>query len=239
MADPTATPGVTAGGDRSPDEIERDMERTRESLTEKVAALETQVLGTIQTATNTISETVQTVRDTVTTAPAAMKETVQETVAAVKDSVKESFASVKDSFTAFSVSDCVRNHPAATLGASFAGGFALGYLLTGQTREPAAAPPATASAPPPSFPAYGAAPRRPGLFDGLFSMLGGELQNLARQAMSTAVDALKRSVQDRVPGLVDGAVGTVTNRIADAIDTTQPAGGRVGTGPWGEPRYGG
>lgn len=234
MADPT--PGLTAAADRTPEEIERDMERTRESLTEKVAALETQVLGTIQTATNTISETVQTVRDTVTTAPTAVKETVQETVAVVKDTVKEAVASVKDTITSFSLSGCIQNYPAAALGTSFAGGFALGYLLTGGKRS--AAPPAPSPAPA-AYPAYGAEPRRPGLFDGLFSMLGGELQNLARQAMNTAADALKRSVHDRVPGLVDGAVGTVTNRIADAIDAAPPAAGRGANGAWAEPRYGG
>jgi len=217
---------VTA--DKSPDRIERDMEQTRESITAKVSALENQVLGTIQTATNTISDTVQAVKDTVTTAPAAMKETIQESVAAVKDSVKETFASVKDSVASFNLGECVGNHPGTSLGASAAAGFVTGYLLFGGRdsqplmargfREPApGGRPGTASH---DQTPYGyaapaaAAPAPSGMFANLWAMVGGEVEQLARQALSTALASLKQSVNEQVPRLVDGAVHNVADRVA-------------------------
>lgn len=245
MAD--ATPGVT-GADKSPDRIERDMEQTRESITAKVSALETQVLGTIQTATNTISDTVQAVKDTVTTAPTAVKETIQESVAAVKDSVKETFASVKDSVASFDLGACVGEHPAAALGVSLASGFAAGYLLFGGEasrpssvrglRESANGRSATAAHDYTPF-GHGAAsvePTRPGLFANLWSMVGGEIEQLAKQALSTALASLKKSVNEQVPKLVDGAVQNVADRVGghsspDAArpfaytPTATPAGG--------------
>jgi len=89
----------------TPEKIERDMERTRESITEKVAALENQVLGTIQTATTTVTDTVQAVKEAVTSAPTAVKDTVRETIASVKETV-----------SSFSVSECVSSNPWAAPG---------------------------------------------------------------------------------------------------------------------------
>ena len=218
MAD--ATPGVTAA--KTPDQIEREMSETRESITQKVGALESQVLGTIQTAANTLTDTVQTVKD----APAAVKETVQETVAAVKDSVKETLASVKETVTSFSLSECVRDHPGAALGTSVVTGFVTGFLLFGGRdrrplmargyREPAAdGRPGTAT----HDTAYhfaGAAdpaPARRGVFGGLMDTLGGELERLAKDALSTALASLKQSVNEKVPKLMDDAVQNVADRV--------------------------
>lgn len=225
MAD--ATPGVT-GADKSPDRIEREMEHTRESITAKVSALENQVLGTIQTATSTISDTVQAVKETVTTAPTAVKETIQESVAAVKDSVKETLTSVKDTVASFDLGQCVGNHPAAALGASVAGGFVTGFLLFGGRdsrplmargfREPA--PDGRPGTVPHEFAPFGhgshathAAPERPGLFANLWAMVGGEVEQLAKQALSTALASLKQSVNERVPKMVDDAVQNVAGRV--------------------------
>lgn len=224
MAD--TTPGVT-GADKSPDRIEREMEHTRESITAKVSALENQVLGTIQTATSTISDTVQAVKETVTTAPTAVKETVQEAVGAVKESVKETFASVKDTVASFDLGECVGNHPAAALGASVAGGFVTGFLLFGGKdsrplmgrgyREPAPnGRPGTATHDHTPF-GHGVAhqePARPGLFANLWAMVGGEVEQLAKQALTTALASLKRSVNEQVPRLVDGAVQNVAERVS-------------------------
>jgi ElaB/YqjD/DUF883 family membrane-anchored ribosome-binding protein len=220
---PTATPGVSpVEVDKSPDLIEREMEQTRESLTQKVAALENQVLGTIQTATNTISDTVQSVKDTVNTAPAAVRDTVQETVAAVKDSVAETISQVRNSVTSFSVSDCVRENPLAAVGTSLVGGFLAGLCLTTGRRPIMArgtmAPAAdghTGVEPKGVFgqaPAY-EGPSSPGILSNLAGMVGGELQQLVRQALTTAVESLKQSVNQRVPGLMDDAVQTVTDRL--------------------------
>jgi vacuolar-type H+-ATPase subunit E/Vma4 len=243
-----ATPGVT-GADSNPDRIEREMEQTRESITAKVSALENQVLGTIQTATSTISDTVQAVKDTVTTAPTAVKETIQESVAAMKDSVKETFASVKDSVASFDLGACVGNHPAAALGASVAVGFVAGYVLFGDSRplmargfrEPApAGRPGTASH---DHTPYGhafsgphAAPDRPGMFANLWAMVGGEVEQLAKQALSTALASLKQSVNEQVPRLVDGAVQNVADRVTGHNGATH--GGHVAYNPTVAPAAG-
>lgn len=243
MADPTATPVVT-DADKSPERIEREMEETRDSITQKVAALENQVLGTIQTATNTLTDTVQTVRD----APAAVKETVQETVAAVKDSVKETLTSVRESVASFSLTDCVRSNPGAALGTSAAFGFLTGYLLLGGResrplmargyREPApngrpgTLPPDTAH----HVASYAShtEPARPGMFAGLMAMVGGELEQLAKQALSNALASLKQSVNEKVPRMMDDAVQTLADRVtghgpANGVGATAarayPAGG--------------
>ncbi|HYH67951.1 MAG TPA: hypothetical protein VD866_24855, partial [Urbifossiella sp.] len=176
----------------------------------------------------TISDTVQAVKDTVTTAPAAVKETIQESVAAMKDSVKETFASVKDSVASFNLAECVGNHPGKAMGASTAVGFVTGYLLFGGRdsrplmargfREPApGGRPGTASH---DQTPYGyaapaaAAPAQPGMFANLWAMVGGEVEQLARQALSTALASLKQSVNEQVPRLVDGAVHNVADRVA-------------------------
>ena len=60
----------------TPDLIEAQMAETRQSLTDKVAALEDSVVGTMQNATAAVSDTVQSVKDA-----------VGDTVNAVKDNV--------------------------------------------------------------------------------------------------------------------------------------------------------
>lgn len=240
MADHTATSGMNAD-DKSPDRIEQEMEQTRESITQKVAALENQVLGTIQNATNTLTDTVQTVKDTVNTAPAAVKETVQETVAAMKDSVKETISSVRDSVASFSLTDCVRDNPAAALGTSVVGGFLTGFFLLGGrdtrplmargSREPA--PEGRPGSVPPGYSAYSApAPPEPahaGMFAGLMGMVGGEVEKLARQALSTAIESLKRSVNEKVPRLMDDAVQTLADRVTGQNGSTNT--GYAGNAP--------
>lgn len=222
MADPTAV--VTAGDEKTPDAIERDMETTREALTQKVAALENQVLGTIQTATNTISDTVQSVRDTVSTAPAAMKETVQETVAAVKDGVMDTLNSVKESVASFSPTDCVRNHPLSSIGTSLLTGFLAGYLFGGSRTTPhRRSDPSPARPAPQAFAAFGSVREEPGIMGGLMASIGAEVQQLAKQAMATAVESLMRSVNERVPRLMDDAVQNVASRVTGA--EPQPAHG--------------
>ncbi|MFO0801207.1 MAG: DUF3618 domain-containing protein [Gemmataceae bacterium] len=225
MAD--ATPGVT-DADADPDRIEREMEQTRESITAKVSALETQVLGTIQTATSTISDTVQAVKETVTTAPTAVKETVHEAVTAAKESVKETLVLVGETVASINLGECVANYPGAALGVSAAAGFVTGYLLFGGKdslpltarafSEPApGGRPGTASH---DFTPFGhgagsrTEPSRPGIFAGLWAMVGSEVEQLARQAMTTALASLKQSVNEQVPRLVDGAVQHVASRVS-------------------------
>ena len=193
------TPGLTDSGtaDKSPDRIEREMAETRDSITEKVALLENQVLGNIQSVTSGVSEAVDAVKEAVTSAPGAVSDTVKQTVEAVKESVRS-----------IDVTGCIRDNPAAALGTSAAVGFAVG-LLFGGGRSRAAAPtmPFTGQ-PAASSDGWHA----PGLVNDLFGMVGRELKQVAETALSSAVTALKQNISTAVPA----AVETMAHRVTDA-----------------------
>lgn len=237
------TPDVSTDDQKSPDQIEREMYQTRDSITEKVAALENQVLGTIQTATSTVSDTVQAVREAVTTAPSAVRESVKQAVGAVKETV-----------ASFSVSECIRDNPMAALGTSTLGGFLIGYFLPGDERNlfrrPIMAQGHDAPAPlghagtahgeqertahrataasyrAAAAPTSSREPEQPGFFGQLWDKLGGELRGLAEQALSTAVASLKQSINNKVPQAVDTAVGRVAEQVVGGTESTCRVGGR-------------
>jgi ElaB/YqjD/DUF883 family membrane-anchored ribosome-binding protein len=104
---------------KSTADIQRDMQQTRESITEKVSALENQVLGTIQTAADTVTNTVDAVKDAVTNTPAAVGESVR---------------------------DCIRRNPWATLGGALFVGALLGRRF-GRSAPAISAPQAAVAAP--------------------------------------------------------------------------------------------
>jgi ElaB/YqjD/DUF883 family membrane-anchored ribosome-binding protein len=95
----------------TPEVIEAQMAETRQSLTEKVAALEDSVVGTVQSATTAVSDTVQTVKDA-----------VGETVEAVKSNVTNDL----------DFSHHVREHPWTAVGVAAFAGFVTAYV--GRTR---------------------------------------------------------------------------------------------------------
>jgi len=192
--------------DKAPEEIEREMEHTRESLTQKVAALEQTVTGNIQSVTDTVEQ---------------VKTAVQDTVCTVKDSLRESVHTVADTVKeAFDVSGHVRANPWLSVGVAAGCGFLTGLLLGGgrhrslgatdempeeQTRGrvPGSAPP------PPSYAAQPREPEKPGFFDEVFGMLGRECKQMAEMALNSAVSAFKRNINEAVPKLVDTAVAEV------------------------------
>jgi len=106
-------------GNKTPEQIEAEMFVTRESLTEKVNALENQVLGTVQTAANTITETVDAVKSFVNTAPDAVSDTVEQVTSAVKEQVARTF----------DITRHVQSKPLSSVGVSVGLGFIAGYLF--------------------------------------------------------------------------------------------------------------
>jgi ElaB/YqjD/DUF883 family membrane-anchored ribosome-binding protein len=109
--------------------IKRQMAETRESLAEKVEALENKVMSTVQGATDTVSSTVESVSDTV----ASVRETVQGTVQSVKGGVRDAAESVRG---ALDIRHHAQEHPWAVFCGSVAVGVIGGYLLTPRRRDP-------------------------------------------------------------------------------------------------------
>jgi ElaB/YqjD/DUF883 family membrane-anchored ribosome-binding protein len=175
------------------------MFQTRESITEKVAALENQVVGTVQTAANTLTDTVEAVKSIVTHAP----ETVSDTVKQATEAVRE----------ALDITGCIRRNPWAAVGTTMLAGGIVGWL-TGRSSDhrmselhvaaPAAATMPTAASPP-------SADTRPGMFDDLIGMLGEKVKELARTALESVSGAVKENIQSAVPKLVGEATDRLTS----------------------------
>lgn len=205
--------------EKSPEEIEREMASTRESITEKVAALENQVVGTVQTAADTISDTVAAVKSIVSAAPEAVTDTVKQATAAVSDAVKSTF----------DVTGHVRKHPWAAVGTSALLGSIVGWLTAGPRRE--FSPFAGASAPVPAAPASlvpppRAADEKPGVVDEFMGMIGDRVRELARTALETVSGALKQNIETGVPKLVDDAASRLTNN--GTVSDPAPFADRLG-----------
>jgi len=201
-----ATSDAIVEPERSSDQIEHDMERTRSSITEKVAALENQVLGTIQTATNTVTDTVDAVKEAVATAPTAVRDTLREIVEVGKETVRS-----------FSATECIRSNPAAALGTAAFAGFLTGFFTA---RSPGRSRPQPMAALPPAPQAAMSIPTRPpGFLGELLQRLGGEVQQMAERTLSTGLTALQSSIEKRLPTILDGVV----ERMAGPRDHRMPA----------------
>lgn len=210
-----ATSDVSAPN-KTPSQLEQDMFETRESITEKVAALENQVIGTIQTAADTVTEAVGTVtdavgtvKDAVSAAPAAVNDTLKETVQAVKQTLRDTVGS-------FSVSQCVRNHAALALGTTVLGGFVIGYgFSAGRTRKSGSSrqllsPDARELL---ERPAPTPRPSPPTLLDGWMQSIARELRSMGEEFMATAVRSIKQNINSQVPAVVESAVHQMTDPI--------------------------
>jgi len=197
----------------SPELIEREMEETRESLTEKVSLLEQQVVEKLQSATDAVQDTVQTVRSA-----------VEDTVTAVSGTVKQSVESVSEGMKeALDVKKHVREYPWAMVGGAAAAGFITGLLVFRGERSPAlASMPMSAGGSQPAFtplmaqaPAAAAAPQRPGWLNDLFEIAGREIKKIAELAVATTTASLKQSVETGIPKLIESALPNVESKCAD------------------------
>lgn len=197
---------VTSATDKTPEEIQKDMSQTRDSLTEKVAALENQVVGTVQTAADTVTETVEAVKSLVSQAPEAMSDSVKQAAAAMRETVKDTF----------DISGHVRRHPWAAVGTSMLIGCAVGLLAfrrrEQRAREEIAAPlseiPVRRLAE--TEPARSETKHEPGILDDVFNMLGDKAKEMARTALETVSTALKENIQTHIPQLVNDASARLT-----------------------------
>jgi len=190
----------------SPELIEQQMQQTRASLTEKVSALENQVLGTIQNATQAVNTTVESMRAAVHDVSATVKDTVSESVHTVRDQVKSTL----------DVTRHTRENPWAMVGGAAAVGFVAGYILFAPRGQHSRAAnraiggsfdglSAAASHPPVPQPEP-APPRRPGWMDELLDRVGQEAKRLGEMALATATASLRETVQQQVPKLIEEGI---------------------------------
>jgi ElaB/YqjD/DUF883 family membrane-anchored ribosome-binding protein len=193
-----------------PEVIERQMEQTRESLTEKVSLLEQKVVGQIQSATDAVQETVQCVKS-------AVQDTVQTVTGTVTHSVQSLTDGVKE---VLDVRKHTRENPWAMVGGAAAAGFVTGLLVFRRESSGAALPayqpmPFTSEPAGGGRPAAPAASHRPAWLNDLFETAGQEIRKLAEQAMATATASLRQTVQTGIPKLIERAVPDVGACRAD------------------------
>ena len=202
----------------SPELIEREMEQTRESLTEKVSLLENKVLGQVQTATDTVEGTMHSVQDTVQTVKAAVQDTVQ----SVTDTVKHSVQSLTDGLKeGLDVRRHTQENPWAMVGGAAVAGFLTGLVVFRRGSTVSAGDlPAYTPMPAAMGAAAPAVSHRPQWLSDILEMAGREVKQIAQQAIAQASTSLRQTVQARVPQLVEqvvpgGHTGTTTTTAAD------------------------
>jgi len=194
------TEDLTATGSvKTPEQIEQEMAQTRESLTEKVAALESQVVGSVQTAADTLTGTVDAVKSLVSNGPGVVTDTVREAATAVSESVKK----------VFDISGHVRDNPWTSVGVSTGLGFLTG-LLVFRSRATALPPPSPMYAASMAPPAAPAASTGGGLFDDLIGMVGRKVKEFAETAIESATTAVNQTVRENVPKFVEAAAEHLT-----------------------------
>jgi ElaB/YqjD/DUF883 family membrane-anchored ribosome-binding protein len=188
----------------SPELIEREMEQTRESLTQKVSLLENKVIGQVEDATDTVHGTIESVQDTV----QCVKTAVQDTVQSVTDTVKHSVRSLADGMKeALDVRRHTRDYPVAMVGGAAAAGFLTGLVVF---RRPSSASggklPAYTPMPSAAMAAAPAASSRPQWLNDILEMAGREVKQIAQQVIAQASTSLRQTVQSRVPHLIEQVV---------------------------------
>jgi ElaB/YqjD/DUF883 family membrane-anchored ribosome-binding protein len=110
--------------------IRQEMQQTRTALTEKLEALENQVMGTVHSATSAIQETVHSVRDAVEETTSTVRAAVQGTVGDVRTSLDETVGTVKETLD---MELQVRRHPWLLVGGAACAGFLSGKMIDRMT----------------------------------------------------------------------------------------------------------
>jgi len=188
------------------------MKETRESLTEKVAALEQHVVGTIHDATSAVHDTVN---------------HVKQSVSQVSENVKHSVSQVSENVRAtFDVSEQVRRRPWVMVGGATAAGFLAGFLVGGgsqtttgksrrnEYRSSWAADDVSDGARGGIRSAIGSvagAAGVGGVFDELLSMARRELKTIGEQALNKLSASIKQSLNQGIETLAQNTgnlVGT-------------------------------
>jgi len=209
--------------------IEQQMASTRQSMSEKVAALEEQVVGTLRSTTAAVNDTVHNIRHAVEDTMESVKgtvgsvsETVKGTVGSVTTDVQSAVHSAADNVKgAMDITRHVKENPWLVVGGAAAVGLFAGLMFfrrsSGRDNDrptfiPFQTNAAAAAAP--------AAPRAPGMFDDLLKMVSDEVRKVAENAISTLSESVKKNVHDGIPKLIDGAV----TKLSDSLEGAHAGG---------------
>jgi len=197
---------VTAPREKTPEEIEYEMAQTRAAITEKVSALENQVVGTVKTAADTLTGTVEAVKSIVTHAPEA-----------VSDSVKQAAAAVKETFN---VTGFVSRNPWTSVGSSALLGCIVGWLVFRDGSRAGASVPAPFTGTPVAPAAAATASGKPGILDEFVGMLGDKAKEMARTALETVSAAVKENIEKGVPQVVNHYAEGLTSAGRDETNSS-------------------
>jgi ElaB/YqjD/DUF883 family membrane-anchored ribosome-binding protein len=195
-----------------PEVIRDQMQETRTALTEKLEALESQVSGTVQSATAAVTDTVQAVKESVTGTVGTVKDTVQETVSTVKESVRD----------AFDLPGHVERHPWVAMLGSVAVGYVAGRLLNGAA---AGAVSETVRNAPREYSAFKeAAPKRKKGMNGHGD--GAHKEKKEPSSEQGVLGGLANAFADELDTLKGLGLSAVAGVVRDLV--TQSVGGEVG-----------
>jgi len=222
-----------------PEVIRQRMTENRAALTEKLEALEQQVLG----VATSVTETVENVKEGVEGTVEAVKETVKDTVENVKDTVEDTVSTVKDTFN---LPLQVERHPWAMLGGAVGVGLLFGAFLRRRTfvnvgraaaglarrvrgeRQPprAVQPPQAAYAPEPGD-GNGAHRATESIADNLLSPVKEGLNRIKDLALGTLFGTLQKVLVRELPEAIEGQVKAVlddaVNKLKGAVKQEEPA----------------
>lgn len=198
--------------------IKQQMAHTRDSLHEKVEALENKVMDTVHGAADTVSSAVATVTETV----ATVQDTVSDTVATVKEGVSDTVDAVKD---AFDFRHHVQRYPWQSVACSIAVGFFGTLLLTprrerrderwpefhGRGNSPVPLPA------PQQFATQPTARQEPGWFDEVMHRFEPAMDKLKELAIGAATGLVSDMILQNVPQHLHADVSSVIDQFANAI----------------------
>jgi len=202
--------------------IRQQMLETRTALSEKLGALQEQVLATVEGTTQKVTETVQTVQ-----------EAVQDTVSTVSESVQGTVDTVKKTFD---VSEHMQRNPWLMLGGAVAVGYVGGRLLmpNGHIDMPDLSSSGFAATNRPA-PATGQIPARPAEPSWLEKLAAPLMQ----QAQTLAVGALAGIASDLIaqhaPEALRGQLNEMANDMARSLGA-KPIHGLLSPGDDGRPK---
>jgi len=205
-----------------PEVIRKRMLENRTQLTEKLEALEQQVMG----VASSVTDTVESVKDGVQETVEAVKDSFTGTVDSVKETVADTVESVKETFD---LSRQFERHPLLMLGGSVGVGLLLGALLRRRTVERVGRAAgdvvhrfrgAAQPAPVPAEEPHGNGARKESSSGVTAALLGPVQEGLTRvkdMALGTLFDTLQRLLVREMPEAVGEQVKSLVDNAASRL----------------------